>query len=99
MIPWTVAWSPLSIGFLSQEYWSGLPFPCPGDLPNLGIEPVSPALQVDSLPMSHQGCYIYNAILFIYILICVYTYIYIYKNNVINVSCSVMSDSLQPHGQ
>ena len=33
-----------------QEYWSGLPFPSPGDLPDLGIEPWSPALQVDSLP-------------------------------------------------
>ena len=38
-----------------QEYWSGLPFPSPGDLPNPGIEPGSPAWQVDSLPLSHQG--------------------------------------------
>ena len=41
-----------------QEYWNGLLFPPPGDLPNLGIElkyPASPALQVDSLPVSHQG--------------------------------------------
>ena len=36
--------------FPSQEYWSGLPFPSPGDLPNLGIEPSSPASQEDSLP-------------------------------------------------
>ena len=36
--------------FLRQEYWSGLPFPSPGDLPNQGIKPMSPALQVDSLP-------------------------------------------------
>ena len=35
---------PLSMGFLKQEYWSGLPFPPPGDLSHLGIEPVSPAL-------------------------------------------------------
>ena len=50
MTPWTVALqAPLSMGFSRQEYWSGLPFP-PGDLSNLGIEPVSPALQVDSLP-------------------------------------------------
>ena len=35
--------------FSGQEYWSGLPFPSPGDLPNPGIEPMSPALQVDSL--------------------------------------------------
>ena len=49
--PWTVACqAPLSVGFSRQEYWSGLPFPSPGDLPNLGIEPRSPALQADSLP-------------------------------------------------
>ena len=44
---------PLSMGFPRQEYWSGLPFPSPGDLLNPGIEPRSPALQVDSLPLSH----------------------------------------------
>ena len=38
------------MGFPRQEYWSGLPFPSPGDLPNPGIEPRSPALQADSLP-------------------------------------------------
>ena len=43
------------LGFSRQEYWSGLPFPSPGHLPNLGIEPESPALQADSLPLSHQG--------------------------------------------
>ena len=43
------------MGFSRQEYWSGLPFPSPGDLPDPGIEPVSPALQADSLPLSHQG--------------------------------------------
>ena len=43
--PWTVAHlALLSLGFLRQEYWNGLPFPSPGDLPGLGIEPVSPAL-------------------------------------------------------
>ena len=41
--------APLSMGFSRQEYWSGLPFPSPGDLPNSGIEPGSPALQADSL--------------------------------------------------
>ena len=40
---------PLSIGFSRQEYWSGLPFPFPGDLPDPGIKPGSPALQADSL--------------------------------------------------
>ena len=48
--PWTVAHSaPPSMGFSRQEYWSGLPFPSPGDLPNPGIEPGSPALQADAL--------------------------------------------------
>ena len=42
--PWAVArQSPLSMEFSSQEYWSGFPFPTPGDLPNLGVEPMSPA--------------------------------------------------------
>ena len=41
--------------FSTQEYWSGLPFPSPGDLPNLGVEPKFPALQADSLPLSHWG--------------------------------------------
>ena len=41
------------MGFLRQEYWSGLPFPSPGELPDPGIEPTSPALQTDSLPLSH----------------------------------------------
>ena len=51
VIPWIVACqAPLSMGFSRQEYWSGLPFPSAGDLPNPGIEPRSPALQADSLP-------------------------------------------------
>ena len=45
MTPWVVAHqAPLSVGFPGQEYWSELPFPSPGDLPNPGIEPSSPAL-------------------------------------------------------
>ena len=59
MILWTVSrQAPLSMGFPGQEYWRGLPCPPPGDLPNAGIEPVAPAipaLQVGSLPLSHQG--------------------------------------------
>ena len=48
--PWTVAHqAPLSMGFPRQEYWNGLPFQSPGDLPSSEIEPGSPALQVDSL--------------------------------------------------
>ena len=54
---WTVAHqAPLSMGFSRQGYWSGLPFPSPGDLPDPGIEstsPATPALQVDSLLLSH----------------------------------------------
>ena len=43
--PWTVALqAPLSMGFPRQEYWNGLPFPSPGDLPDSEIEPMSPAL-------------------------------------------------------
>ena len=49
--PWTVTHqAPPSMGFSRQEYWSGLPFPSPGDLSNPGIEPGSPALQADVLP-------------------------------------------------
>ena len=49
--PWTVAYqAPPSVGFSRQGYWSGLPFPSPGDLPIPGIEPCSPALQADALP-------------------------------------------------
>ena len=54
---WTAArQAPLFIGFSRQEYWSGLPCPPPGHLPDPGIKhtsPASPALQVDSLPLSH----------------------------------------------
>ena len=54
--PWTVAYqaSP-SMGFCGQEYQSGLPFPSPGDLPDLGIKPRSPALQADVLPSDPPG--------------------------------------------
>ena len=48
--PWTIAYqAPPSMGFSRQEYWSGLPFPSPGDLPNPGIEPRSSALQAVAL--------------------------------------------------
>ena len=53
---WTIAHqAPQSMGFSRQEYWSGLPFPSPGDLPDPGIKPRSPALQADALTSSHQG--------------------------------------------
>ena len=53
---WTVAYqaSP-SLGFFRQEYWSGLPFPSPGDLPDPGIKPGSPALEADALTSEPQG--------------------------------------------
>ena len=53
---WSVAYeAPQSMGFSRQEYWSGLPFPSPGDLPDPVIEPGSPALQADSLPCELPG--------------------------------------------
>ena len=54
--PWTVTYkAPLSTEFSRQEYWSGLPFPSPGDLPSPGIEPGSPALRADALPSEPPG--------------------------------------------
>ena len=55
--PWTVArQAPLSMEFSRQEYWSGLPFLPPGDLPDPGIEPKSLALRADSLPIELAWC-------------------------------------------
>ena len=91
--PYTVALqAPLSRRFMRQEYWSGLPYPSPGDLPHPGIELRSPALQADSLPLSHLGSPMH-------------IYIYIYKSNKILVHinyqvkiyayvCSVIFDCL-----
>ena len=54
--PWTISYqAPLSMEFSRQEYWSGLPFPSPGDLPNTGTEPGSPVLQADTLPSEPPG--------------------------------------------
>ena len=54
--PWTIAYqAPRSMEFSRQVYWSGLPFPSPGDLPNPGIKPRSPALQADALPYEPPG--------------------------------------------
>ena len=72
--PWTVApQAPISMGFSRQEYWSGLPFPLPGDLPDPGIElvsPVPPALQADSLPTGLLG----NLFLLIFKLYSMYSF-------------------------
>ena len=54
--PWTVAYQvPPSMGFSRQECWTGLPFASPGDLPDPGIKPGSPALQADVLPSEPPG--------------------------------------------
>jgi len=56
VIPWTVTHqASLSMEFSRQEYWSGVPFPSPGNLPDPGIEPRSPALHADSLPSEPPG--------------------------------------------
>ena len=70
---WTIALqAPLSMGVPRQKYWNVLPCSSPGDLPNLGMEPVSSALQADSLPLSHHGspCNMYVYIkLYVHILL------------------------------
>ena len=54
--PWTITYqASLSMGFSRQEYWSGLPFPSPGDCPNSGIKPGSLTLQADALPSDPPG--------------------------------------------
>ena len=54
--PWTVAYqAPLSMGFSRQGYWSGLPFPSPGDVPDPGVEPGYPVLQADALQSELLG--------------------------------------------
>ena len=64
--PWTVAYqAPPSMGFSRQEYWSGLLFPSPGDLPNPGIEPGSPTLEKDTLTSELPGkpnIYLYKSL-------------------------------------
>ena len=60
---WTAArQAPLSMGFPEPEYWSGLPLPSPGDLPNPGIEPRSSVLQTEALPFEPPGRYHYTTI-------------------------------------
>ena len=56
--------APLCMGFSKQEYWSELPFPSPRNLPNPGIKSISPALQMDSLPLSYQRSSISESLLF-----------------------------------
>ena len=61
VVSWTVTCqAPLSIRFPREECWSGFPWPSPGDLPNPGIEPASPALQTNSLPTEPFGKPLYD---------------------------------------
>ena len=80
--------------FSRQEYWSGYPFPSPRDLPNPGIKPSSPALQVDSLPSELRwkpkyASWAIQSYMLLYLDLYILT---------ICESCLVVSDSLQPHG-
>ena len=64
LTPWTVAYqAPPSMGFSRQEYWSGLPFPSPGDLPNPGIEPGSPAFRANALLSELPGRWVSPSII------------------------------------
>ena len=84
--PWTIAWqAPLSMGFSRQEYRNGLPCPPSGDLPDPGIKPGCPALQVDTLLLSHWGspyvhpcCCTWHYFILFYGWLYIYIYIYIY---------------------
>ena len=76
MTPWTVAYqAPPSMGFSRQEYWSGLPFPSPGDLPDPGIEPRSSALQADALTSEPPG----SGVGIINLVMLVFIFIYLFK--------------------
>ena len=91
--PWTVAYqAPPSVGFSRQECWSGLPFPPPGDLPDPGIEPGSPTLQVDALLSEPPGKLFLPAIL---ILACASSspaFLMMYSANKLN----KQGDNIQP---
>ena len=88
--PWTVAHqAPLSMGFSRQEYWSGLPFPSPGNLPDPGIKPGSPALQADSLPFEPSGKTYTNTHTHIHTHTHTHTYIYICIYSALSLSFSL----------
>ena len=112
----------LNMEFSRQDHWSVLPFPFPGDLPDPGIQPGSPALQADSLPLSHQGSPKGRAQRFqvragpeelglsqekraiqapsnlLPLLLSIYIFSWGKHGCVCVLSCSVVSDSLQPYG-
>ena len=112
--PWTVAHqAPLSMELSRQEYWSGLPFLLPGDLPNPGIKARSPALQADSFPAELPGKPQWSArhyliptpprgYLIFYTFVYLWFPIYYWLGNltcsVLGKEVKVMSASLWPHG-
>ena len=93
VVPRTVvSQAPLSMGFSWQEYWSRLPFPLPGDLPDPGMEPAHPAslaLQADSLSLRHQG----SPCICICICICIYVYLYTHTN----INLRIPTDEMKLH--
>ena len=84
-IPWTVTYqAPPSMEFSRQEYWSGLPFPSPGDLPDPGIEPRSPTLQADALPSELPIC-LGSAILLNFVIVLGWCFIFLWIFKVLKV--------------
>ena len=69
----------MSMGFSKKEYWSGLPFPPPGDLPDPGIEPEIPALPADSLPSKPLGNPYMRVCVCVYVYMSKHIYVYIFK--------------------
>ena len=85
--PWTVACqASLSMGFSRQEYWSGLPFPSPGDLPDSGIEPGSPAFQEDTLASEPPGKPIFVLIVSLFFDFCLVLFVS-YEFGLLSVIC------------
>ena len=86
--PWTVVHqAPLSMWFFRQEYWSGLSFPSPGDLPDPGIKPRSPAMQADALTSEPPGKpyeYVCMCVcIYVCVCVCVCMHINIYRKNIL----------------
>ena len=88
----------LSMEFCRQEYWSGLLFPPPGDLPDPGIEPASPALQADSLLLSHWGKSKDILCVYLYIYIDIKYFLVYVLGTVLNAKNTVVSKHSGPNG-